>query len=230
MARPAFGYLNKAGDKVPGVTTVLKNVSTMDTDILCNWAARMAREGRDWRNVRRDAGKHGSLLHDLCEKRLPHDLGVADRPPEVNEDDWYKLQLSYKAIADWYVKHEPKIIYAEEPLVSEEYQFAGTPDAVWNLTKDVAPWKAGAQVLGDYKTGKMIGPKEVAQMAAYRQLLRENDIASVEGCILIHAPTARPGFMNPVVLDKTALDLGWLIFTAALEVEKALPPLREVFA
>lgn len=174
MARPAMGYRNAAGKKIPGVTTVLKHVSTMDSDILCNWAARLAREGKDWKVARRQAGEHGTFLHELCEKRLPHNLDlVADKAPEVEAAAWEKLQLSYKAIQAWYVAQEPKLIYAEEALVSEKFQFAGTPDAVWTFPRDIANYglKAGDAWLGDYKTGRMVGSKEVAQMAAYRQLL-----------------------------------------------------------
>jgi hypothetical protein len=234
MARPAFGYRNANGDKVPGSTTVLKYATFMDTDILCNWAAKLAKEGKDWKLVRRSAGEHGSHLHDLCEKRLPHVLSTADRVPGLDDATWGKLVQSYDAIRDWYVKYEPKVVYAEEPLVSEAFQFAGTPDAVWLLGKDIpydgGVFPAGSQVLGDYKTGRMVGAKEIAQMASYRQLLKENGIADVVGSILIHAPTAQPGYMRPIALDAGVLDLGWEAFLAAKSVMNLLPKLSEVCA
>lgn len=239
MARPAYGYRNAAGKKVPGSTTVLKNVSTMDTDILCNWAARLAREGKDWRAARRTAGEHGSFLHDLCEKRLPHPLDLAaDKPPEVSvvqgpkgePSAWDKLQLSYAAVLEWYVKYGPRVVFAEQPLVSEAFQFGGTPDAVVVFPADIADYAiiGGEPWLLDYKTGRMIGAKEVAQMAAYRQLLMEKELYSVRGAILIHAPTVQAGYMRPVVLNSDTLDLGWDVFLAALKVGERLPKLEEV--
>lgn len=232
MARPIGGYRNEDGTKIPGATSVLKNINTMDSDILCNWAAKMQREGKDWRKVRRDAGAAGSVLHDLCENRLPNDLDpVADRPPNVEDEKWDGLQKSYAAIRAWYVKYGPKVVFAEEPLHSKEHGFAGTPDAVVVFPSDIPEYGvlAGQPWLLDYKTGRIIGAKEVAQMASYRKLLSENGRYDVKGSILIHAPTTAPGHMQPVVLDSLVLDRGWLIFEAALVVERQLPALREVF-
>lgn len=232
MARPAFGYLNKAGQKVPGSTTVLKNVSLMDTDILCNWAARLAREGKDWKKERRTAGEHGTFLHELCEKRLPNDLVDGDRLPGMGDIQWERLKLSYAEILKWYRENEPKIIFAEEAMVSEAFQFAGTPDAVWTFEKGLPQYSVlpGQAVLGDYKTGGMVGAKEIAQMASYRQLLKENGIADVVGSILIHAPTKQPGYMRPIWLSPMILDLGWKVFEAALSVEACKPELQKATA
>lgn len=231
MARPAFGYRNAAGEKIPGSTSVLKHIQTMDSDILCNWAAKLAKKGQDWRAYRKSAGEKGTALHELCETKLPNALDpVADRPEGMDEEVWKGLQLSYEAIRAWYVKHEPKLIFAEEALISEEYQYAGTPDCVWTFPRDIAEYgvKAGEAWLGDYKTGKMLGAKEVAQMASYRTLLRDNKIADVKGALLIHAPTTQPGYMRVVVLDSATLDLGWVLFAAGLDVFAALPQLEGV--
>jgi hypothetical protein len=236
MARPIGGYRDANGMKIPGSTSVLKNINTMDTDILCNWAAKMQREGKDWRVVRRSAGAMGSILHDLCENRLPNALDpLADRPGSIKDASfdaaWEGLQKSYEAIRAWYVKYGPKVVYAEEPLGSDKYLYAGTPDAVVVFPDDIPEYGvlAGQPWLLDYKTGRIIGAKEVAQMASYRQLLSENSKYDVRGAILIHAPTTAPGHMQPVVLDSLVLDRGWLIFEAALVVERQLPALREVF-
>src|SRR5206468_7205205 len=97
-----------------------------------------AREGKDWKAARRAAGEHGTALHELCEKRLPNALDpVSDRAPGIEEAAWGKLQLSYAAIREWYLAHEPKLIFAEEALISEEFQFAGTPDCVWRFDHDI---------------------------------------------------------------------------------------------
>lgn len=239
MARPAMGYLNKAGQKVPGSTTVLKSVSTMDTDVLCAWAARLAREGKDWRSERRNAGEHGTALHELCETKLPHPLTDADRPLTVSNlavpgtlSAWGKLKLSYEEIRKWYVQHEPKIIYAEEALISEAFQFAGTPDCVWTFARGLEEYgvKPGEAVLGDYKTGGMVGAKEVAQMSSYRVLLKENGIADVVGAILLHAPTKQAGFMRPVWLSPEILDIGWDVFQCGLRIGERLPKLAKACA
>lgn len=220
MARPSFGYRNAAGKKVPGVTTVLKHVSLMDGDVLCGWAAKLARQGKDWKAERQAAGDHGTMLHELCETKLPGELVDADRPEAATDEAWRKLQLSYAAIRAWWLAAKPTILIAEEPLVSERFQFGGTLDALVDLGGE--PW------LLDYKTGSQVGAKEASQMAAYRQLLDEVKGIRPVGAVLIHAPTKEPGYVRPVKLDTAALDLGWRIFEAAMVVQAAGPQLASI--
>lgn len=231
MARPSLGYRNAAGKRVPGATTVLKYVSLSDVDMLCGWAAKLAKQGKDWREERSRAGDHGTALHELCETRLPHELDpTADRPPGMPDGTWEKLLQSYGAIRGWYVTHEPQVVFAERPLVSESYQYGGTPDGVVVFPRDIERYgiRALEPWLLDYKTGSYIGAKEVAQMAAYRQLLAETGIARVSGAILIHAPTKEPGYMRPVALSEHALGQGWLVFRAALDVASVATDLAAV--
>jgi hypothetical protein len=226
MARPQRGYRNAADKKVPGSTTVLKYVQTMDGDILCSWAAKLARAGQDWRKVRQDAGDHGTMLHELCETKLPNALIEADKPTAATPEAWEKLKASYSAIEEWWLNKTPKMLIAEEPLVSEQFQFGGTMDACVELDMGNGrePW------LLDYKTGSMVGAKECAQMASYRQLLSECKGVRPVGAILIHAPTKEPGYMRPVKLDAATLDAGWAIFQAALTVGKAIKIIEEATA
>lgn len=214
MARPQYGYRNAAGRKVPGVTTVLKNVQTMDGDILCSWAAKLARAGQDWRQVRSAAGDHGTMLHELCETKLPHALADGDRPAAATDEAWEKLKLTYAAVRAWWLRETPVIISAEEALVSERYQFGGTYDAL-------VEWR-GQPWLLDYKTGSQVGAKEVAQMAAYREMLDECKGVRPVGAVLVHAPTKEPGYVRPVVLPTEALDAGWRLFLAGLEVGEVI--------
>ena len=232
MARPNMGYRNAAGKKVPGTTTVLKSLSLLDSDILCSWAAKLARAGQDWRATRAAAGAHGTMLHELCETRLPNALDPEkDRPAALtSEEQWEKLKLSYAAIRTWWLQHEPRLLLAEEPLVSELYQFGGTPDGLVSFPRDIPAYGvvAGEPWLFDYKTGSQVGGKEVAQMSAYRQLLLETKGVAVHGAILIHAPTKEPGYMRPVVIPSSALDTGWQLFAAALTVYRGAPVLAAV--
>jgi hypothetical protein len=222
-----MGYRSAAGKKLPGSTSVLKYVATMDSDILCSWAAKEARQGRDWRQTRQSAGDHGTLVHELCETKLPNALVDTDRPEGVSDEDWQKLQATYAAIREWYLKHEPKLVFAEEPLVSAAFNFGGTPDGVVVFPRDIPEYKvkAGDPWLLDYKTGSMVGAKEVGQMASYRQLLAEAKDIRVEGAILIHAPTKTPGYMRPVILDRDCLNDGWDLFRAGLCIGDIVPRL-----
>ena len=211
MARPVYGYRNSADKKVVGSTTALKAVTFMDSDILCGWTEKVTKLGKSWRAERNAAGAHGTIFHELAEHHLPMPwcpewAELASLPaPQVE-----KLKASYEAVRAWWLENKPKVIHAEEALVSEDYQFGGTFDAVVEL------W--GALWLLDYKTGSMVGAKECAQMASYRRLLLEKKDIVIEGAVLIHAPTKHPGTMRAVKLTGEMLDAGWDIFRIGLEV------------
>jgi hypothetical protein len=158
-------------------------------------------------------------LHDLCENYLPED---PVRPAGVKDEQWEKLTKTYASIAKWWKEKTPEVLIKEQPMVSEVHQFGGTLDGLALI--DGEPW------LYDFKTGSQVGPKEVCQMSAYRELLKETANVCPVGAILIHAPSKEPGFMRPVTLTADDLDTGWAIFQAALSVYRALPVLKAVCA
>jgi hypothetical protein len=227
LARPSYGYRNKDDKRVPGVTTVLGVTNGgMSPDALCGWAVKLSKQGKNFKQERELAGAHGTMLHELCETKLPNDLVEADRPEGCDDNRWAALKASYGAILAWERKHAPKTVLAEKPLVSELYQYGGTLDRV--ATMSTEPYVQDGPWLLDYKTGSHIGPKEVAQMAAYRQLLRECEGIDVQGAVLIHAPTRDAGYMRPIRLTPAMLDIGWSYFESSLRVYRCIPPLAEV--
>lgn len=232
MARPQLGYRNGEGRKIIGSTSVLKYVQTMDSDILCSWAAKLARQGKDWKSERSAAGDHGTMLHELCETRLPHALVEADKPANATPEAWEKLKLTYAAIRELWRLWTPQLVFAEEPLVSELHQFGGTLDGCAKFPHGAGlpggplVIRPGATWLYDFKTGSQVGAKEVGQMASYRQLLLECKGIEVEGAVLLHAPTKEPGYVRPVFLDSSALDDGWELFKCGLVVNGVIPRLQ----
>jgi hypothetical protein len=218
MARPSYGYRNAAGKKIVGTTTLLGILnSSGSSDFLLDWAAKLQREGKNWKEVRNQAGAHGTLLHEMCEKHLPND---PVRPEGVPDEQWEKLRSSYVSLAGWWKREAPKTVLAEEPLVSEKYQYGGTLDGLmeWN----------GGLWLYDFKTGSQVGAKEVCQMAMYRQLLDECKGLRPCGAVLLHAPTKEPGYMHPVVIQESDLDLAWEVCLHLLAIYRMLPALKAV--
>jgi hypothetical protein len=59
-----------------------------------------------------------------------------------------------------------EIVEQEIPLVSEKYQFGGTPDAIM---------VRGELALGDWKTSNSVFPDHIIQLAAYKELWEENN-------------------------------------------------------
>ena len=56
-------------------------------------------------------------------------------------------------------------VLTETPMVSEEYAYGGTPDAVGHVD--------GRMALLDWKTGNAVYPDAIIQMAAYKMLWAE---------------------------------------------------------
>lgn len=224
MARPSYGYRNADGKKIVGTTTVCGLVNfSGSSDFLLDWAAKLQREGVNWKEYRNSLGEHGTVLHELCEHFLPGEPVrplTTEKGKPIGDEQWTKLLASYKAIAAWWSKEKPEVVMAEKPLVSERYQYGGTLDGLMR-------WR-GALWLYDFKSGSQVGAKEVVQMAAYRQLLDECEGQRPIGAVLIHAPTKDPGYMRTVVCEERDLDAGWLVFERALDIYRALPALKEV--
>ena len=109
------------------------------------------------------AADHGTAVHKACWLILKHghdglDWGVLD--PELI----HPLQQLEKWQEDW----KPTVILLEQPMYSDKYGYAGTPDIVALILN-----QATIPAVIDIKTGAydMAGP----QVAAYEQLFKEHD-------------------------------------------------------
>lgn len=170
MARPTQGYYNKAGDKVPGTTTVCGIVK--DSGPLVGWAYKTGREHerlvsqgkpapRTLYEVVDKAADIGTLAHECCEADI---LGkpLPAIPPERVEP----VMQAFNQYLAWKRQTRLEIVATEVPLVSELYQFGGTLDFVCEID--------GVLCLGDFKTSGGVYPEMLMQLAAYRQLWNEN--------------------------------------------------------
>ena len=58
---PANIYKNSKGELLPGVTTI---IGQLDKPALVQWAWKLGKEGKDWREERDSAGDIGTLVHE----------------------------------------------------------------------------------------------------------------------------------------------------------------------
>lgn len=143
------------GDVVPGVTTILGKYK--DPGGLVHWAWSLGLEGKDYRRERDDAGDTGHIAHDLI------DCDIHGREmPETNDA---RAVAALDAFREWRTMVKLEIVDTERPLVSEMHRYGGTYDALATVN--------GKLVLLDWKTSNKLYPEMVAQLAAYRQLIRE---------------------------------------------------------
>jgi hypothetical protein len=153
-------YKRKTGNRVPGVTTILNE---MAKPALIHWAWDLGCKGVDYRKFRDEKAEIGTLLHYMV---LCH---LKNEKPELKDYTSNQIDLAENCMIsylEWEKLHPLKPLVIEEPLVSEEWGFGGTPDLLAEMNGDIC--------LIDFKTGKAIYDEYFYQLSAYRQLIVEN--------------------------------------------------------
>lgn len=179
MGRPANGYRNADGKRIPGVTTILGRFK--DSGGLIHWAWQTGMDGNDYRAVRDRAAEAGTIAHALVECHIKlvtadtdelKEQATADHKAlnqqcvEVETAIMDKAEQAYMAYCKWESQTKVEIVAQEMPLVSEVYQFGGTPDAIGTI--------GGELCLLDWKTSNSVYTDYILQIAAYKALWEEN--------------------------------------------------------
>lgn len=168
MPRPKSGYVNAAGQPIPGTSDIVGRFKNCER--LLYWAFNRGKQGHA--KLRDDAALDtGSCTHMLAEldlKKTPEAdiefyLNTTLRDPEERE----KARAAFGAFRKWKAEFhvEPRI--HEISLVSEALQFGGTLDFLANVRDRLA--------LIDFKTTKSgeVYEDMVLQLAAYGILWEE---------------------------------------------------------
>lgn len=157
---PTQPYKNKAGQRLPGVTTILSRFK--EAGGLVHWAWDLGRQGIDYRQVRDDAANAGTAAHLMVEsdiRGIPFDR--TPYSPELLE----RADSAFDAYRQWRDQTKLEPVATELSLVSEVHQFGGTMDLM--LTN-------GRLTLGDIKTSARLYPEHLIQVAAYAILWEEH--------------------------------------------------------
>lgn len=153
-------YFNKAGVRLPGVTTILGGFK--DPGALQYWAWQQGKAGIDYKKSMEKAASVGTIAHAKVEAFIRGKaFDASPYPPDLVE----KAEIPFRAFHEWAEGSKFKAVQSELPLISERYQFGGCLDAM--LVN-------GRLSLGDWKTSKAIYPEYWAQVAAYGILWEEN--------------------------------------------------------
>lgn len=199
-------YRNAAGLVIPSVTTA---VSILDKPAMLRWANRLGLEGIDMNKYVDELADIGTLTHYFIMCRLRDEL------PEVDEFTPEQVRLAeacYKQYLDWEARNPVRCLLAEEPLISERYQYGGTFDMYGVCNKQF--------LLGDFKTNaKGIFPEMIYQVSAYRHLLIEAGYPVSKAVILRLGRGSSEGAEERILTDEE-LDTGFKIFIRCLEIYK----------
>ena len=150
-------YYTEDGKPIPSVTTILD--AYPKGAAFYEWLKRM---GGDADDIRDEAGRKGSKVHDMTEK---YDNGL--EVSLLSETGDINMSLMEWAMFERYVEFRNRfpfeVIDIERMIVSGTLGYAGTLDRVIEMN--------GKRILVDIKTSSAIHPHYWLQLAAYENLL-----------------------------------------------------------
>lgn len=160
MATPKEGY-RVNGKKVPGTTTVIGRFK--DSGGLLWWAfgqGKLAEQGiiKSLYDKAEEAADIGTEAHSMIEQYLRS--GEEQSGSEV-------ATKAYTNARKWMDQTRIEIVkdLQEIQLVSPQYEFGGTPDAIGKIN--------GEYVLLDWKTSNSVYQDHLIQLAAYKHLIED---------------------------------------------------------
>jgi hypothetical protein len=195
-------YLSEKGNYIPSVTSIL-DAYPKDAGFY-KWLKDV---GNDADSIRDEAGRRGSVVHELTEK---YDAGEEvtflsnDGNPRFKMLEW----SMFERYVEFSTTYNPTILTMEMHMISDNLGFAGTIDRTVNLN--------GLDMLIDIKTSNQIYPSYWLQLAAYNKLLEENNIkVDGVGILWLNAKTRTTGKGGAIQGP------GWQLVTKTLdELEK----------
>lgn len=195
-------YFHENGNYYPSATTILD--AYPKGAAFYEW---LKKNGEDSDNIRDEAGRQGSIVHDMTER---YDNG--EEVKLFNEEGNISVKMGEWNMFEKYVEfktiHKPEIIFNELSLCSASLAYAGTLDRVVMLN--------GKKVLIDIKTSNYISPHFWLQLACYRELLKacvEGDEVEGIGILHLNAKTRTTGSKGAIQGQ------GWQLITCYNEKE-----------
>lgn len=177
MAHPKKGYHIDLL-RIPGVTTIIGRFK--DSGALMHWAFNQGKaaergEINGLYDKRDEAAELGTLVHDVVEEMVRTDqvddpeivLGDWDAAKHLTDAQYEQVLSGATAFSNWANTTHIEIVEQEVQLVSREYRFGGTPDAIGVID--------GEYCLLDWKTSKGVYPDFLIQLAAYKHLVEEGE-------------------------------------------------------
>lgn len=177
MPTPRQGYRAADGNRIPSVTTILGRFK--ESGALMKWAyttgrehGRLEAEGKDapasLYEVSGKAADIGTAAHAMVEASIKGDNPEAVAALlSLDDDDRQKARNALGMYEQWAAQSRLEIVAQEIYMVSEQYRFGGTPDAIGRI--------GGELCLVDWKTSNGVYSDYLLQLAAYRKLWEETN-------------------------------------------------------
>lgn len=160
--------------RLTGVTTLVKPFDWRP-DGLMDWAARLAREGVDWRDERDAGADRGTRAHE----HAFHALAQGEPVPAFDEMPADERGYA-RAVMRWWIDTGPRVIATEFIVADVELGVAGRPDLLCELPD-------GRVAIVDLKTSRYLSATFVAQVNCYARLAVTSGYAGADVCVLVQA-------------------------------------------
>jgi hypothetical protein len=221
MPRPSTGYINAAGQKIPGTNDIVRLWGNKYA--LMRWHNLQGLKGIDTEEDD-SALNIGSVVHAGIERHMQgaekREIAYLFKERLSQEEHREAAYASFRAFLEWYEQCEVNPIEQETSLVSEAHQYGGTPDLIATVRNRIA--------IVDFKTSKgaTIYPEAKVAIRAHANLWNEHNPQkfAVQTYHLIALSKNGAGFKH-YAFDN--LDAQWDLFRCLLDahrLEKACGP------
>jgi hypothetical protein len=221
MPRPSTGYINAAGQKIPGTNDIVRLWGNKYA--LMRWHNLQGLKGIDTEEDD-SAINIGSVVHAGIERHMrgaeKREIAYLFKERLHEEAHREAAYASFRAFLEWYEQCEVNPIEQETSLVSEAHQYGGTPDLIATVRNRIA--------IVDFKTSKdaTIYPEAKVAIRAHANLWNEHNPQkfAVQTYHLIALSKNGAGFKH-YAFDN--LDAQWDLFRCLLDahrLEKACGP------
>jgi len=202
-------YKNESGKRLKSVTTIINGNLGWKTGALIGWNLKLVDQGLNPREELKKAGRIGTLTHIMIEEFIK---GGAVKLDGYEPDEISQAKTAYYGFYQWFANNNVTFHETEMKLVSEEYQFGGTFDAVCEVN--------GKLVICDWKTSNAVYDEFLIQLGAYRQLIQENLGYDIRGAILLRLDKEEKGVYEEHHYKIKDLNWGWKMFKLLLKIQE----------
>ena len=205
-------YKNYLGRRLKSVTTIINGNLGWNKGALIGWTRKHCLNGEDSMKLLKEAGRIGTLAHIMIEQYVNGGSVCLDdySPNEISQ-----AKTAYYSFYKWFEDNDVEFYETELKLVSEQYQFGGTFDAVCKVN--------GKLVICDWKTSSDVYSEYLIQAAAYRQLYKEyhnhDNWYKIKGAIILKLNKEENGYEEHKYNIKD-LNWGWKIFKLLLKIQE----------
>jgi hypothetical protein len=214
---PSDRVYQKQGKTVPSVSEIL-GLFGQNPDGLLHWAARLTKDGKEWKDERTKAANIGTFCHEYYEDCVDAMMRGEEIPspesvkiPIQLEDSKDQIRNACGSFFMWSKVRKVEPLHNELKLVSEKHGFGGTSDCVGYIDGE------GPYLL-DWKTSGSFNKKMILQTAAYAALANEHLGLQINKSYIVRFDKDCPGLYAEHLTEN--LYPAWQIFKKLLEINQ----------